>query len=390
MWNLTDVRLFLVTVHYENPHLIRWAIPAAVFTAVLFFVWWRSRVKAIKQHGDLRLVTRFTSLPNLALGCFVAFGLVSAVVLGFCSATMPYQTTAAMSVPAGSLHIVSIHDTSKSLGAEDLRPDQQRFGGPSCGLTEGPCGNRIAIGKLILINQIMPAVKENVMGLVVYSGNAVTHSPLTDDFQSLRDMLTTWHWVDVGSGLGEGSYVDQGLLAGVDVLNQGKPKDGKSVQNIILLFTDGGNDSSKEDMEKAETAVKEANAKLIIIGLGSDKETAIPLYDGSGKPKYNDRGQRAYFELEEGQKTARDDQAMEQLAADVGGQYLKVVPGQPLTINWPNALGGSRVVVAKHYLYQYPLAGCVALIALIWLGALWSRLLSLVTSGLRLPFGRRS
>jgi hypothetical protein len=130
---------------------------------------------------------------------------------------------------------------------------------------------------------------------------------------------------------------------------------------------------------------------LIIVGVGTPEESPIPRYGDDGKPLYDDHGERSYFLTDSGAMatTARDDTFLEQLKEETGGQLVKVTPGQPVSINWPNALAGSSVQIAKRDLYQYPLALGMAVLGSIWLSAFWSRILALLQQGRR-RISRRS
>jgi hypothetical protein len=394
MWN--DARAFFASLRYDHPHLIGWVIPAAILTGVLCLLWWQTRRSDLSKWGTPHLVARFTSpLPNW-IGVVIGILLVLSVVCGFAAATMPYQPEAVNIVPAGSLRVVAVADTSISMGAVDNGTDQQLFGGKNCAFEDGPCGRRIDIGRLMVLNQIMTALQGKQLGmefgnqlaLVIYSGGPVVRSFLTDDFDPLRQILTTWKWVDIGGAIGRGSFVDLALLKAVEVLQHDKPRPGQPVQDVILLIHDGGNDSSDDDLVNAEKAMKKQGARLVIVLVGKPARNArgepcngedetcgspIPLWDDDDKPMYEKDGQRAYFKAEDGAKafTARDDAFAERLARETGGTVIKVTPGQPLDVNWPTAMLGEKAQVGKHYVYHYAVAASMFMLALAWLAPWW-------------------
>lgn len=199
---------FMQSIHFENPHLIWWRslvsfgcialVAAIVVTAIVWRLWWRGRVQAIEGYGNPDLVARWTALPKRGYAWLTLAALVSMLVLGLTAATMPYQSMGAVSVPSGTVRIVAVFDGSRSMGAED-RDEPPIYGGKSCTLVEGPCGRRIETARLILLNQVMPTIKGNQLGVVVYSGAAVAKSALTNDFVPIETMLNTG-WVDVGAG----------------------------------------------------------------------------------------------------------------------------------------------------------------------------------------------
>ncbi|HEY9774268.1 MAG TPA: vWA domain-containing protein [Planktothrix sp.] len=383
MLDIHTFELFLNDLRYEHPLAIWWAIPAGAATVALWYFWWKTKRAAISGYGDKILVTRYTKPISAWLAGLLLCGLLSVVVLGFAAATMPFKPLAPVTVDAGTLRVVAVYDSSRSMGAEDDRGDQQIFGGPSCMMEKGPCGRRIDIGKWILINQVMPLIKGNRIGIVTYSGGPVTRSFLNDDFKPLVQILTTWKWVDLNGALGEGSYIDMGLHQAVQVLKDDQLKPGKSKpQDIILLFTDGGNDSKEADLAKAEEEVHAQGAKVIVVLLGATSQSAIPLYDEDDQPIFEKDGARSYFKdkAEDGQivYTAADEKGASQLAGELGGMVVRAQPGRPLNINWPAALMGQKAQINKRYYYQYPLAPALVILSVIWLAPVWQQLLSYI------------
>lgn len=386
-------------LRFENPHFIWWQSFASfgfllllamiAVTAAIWWFWWRGRVEAVKSYGTPDLVQRWTALPGKLGAVLVLAGLVSVLVLGLTAATMPFKPLGAVSVPSGSIRVVGVFDATRSMSAEN-REDPPLYGGRSCTMVEGPCGRRIEIARLVLQNQIMPAIKGNQLGVVVFAGSPVTKSHLNDDFEPINTMLNTG-WVDYGTAMGEGTYVADALNAALKIFARNPAKSGES--DVILLFTDGENHSPKEDMEKAIDAARKAGVLVIVVGIGSTSPQYIPLYDGNDKPLYEKDGKRTYHRMANGKlaETARDDAAMIKLASDLGGRYVKVVPGEALKIDWPSSIGGSKVEIAKQYLYGPMIAAMLVIIALIWmLGTLVERVTAGAVAGAkRLGFRNR-
>lgn len=366
---------FLQSIHFENPHFIWWRSPvsfgcfllvaATVATGFVWWFWYRGRVQAVKDYGSIDLVTRWTALPRLGPSIALLVGLVSMLVLGLTAATMPYQSLGEVSVSSGTLRVVALFDVSRSMGAEN-RDEPKLYGGRSCTLVEGPCGRRLETARLILLNQVMPVIKGNQLGVVVYAGGAITKSVLSDDFAPIETMLTRG-WIDIGTGMGDGTYLHAGINAAVDVLNRNPAKSGET--NVILLFTDGENHSSPEDLANAIAAARKAGAQLFIVGVGSTKPAYIPLYDGRDKPVFEKDGTRSYHRFNDGTiaQTARNDSFLQQLAVDAGGRYVISETGQKLEISWPSSLAGTKVEIAKRYWYGPLVGAAMVILAFIWL-----------------------
>jgi hypothetical protein len=366
---------FLQSIHFENPHFIWWRNPvsfgclllvsAIAATSIVWWVWYRWRLQAVKDYGSIDLVTRWTALPRLGPSLVLLAGLVSMVVLGVTAATMPYQALGEVSVPSGTLRVVALFDVSRSMAAEN-RDEPKLYGGRSCTLVEGPCGRRLETARLILLNQVMPVIKGNQLGVVVYAGGAITKSVLSDDFAPIETMLTRG-WIEVGAGMGDGTYLHSGINAAVDIFNRSPAKSNET--NVILLFTDGENHSKPEDLAAALAAARKANAQLFIVGVGSTKPAYIPVYDGNDKPVFEKDGTRSFHKFNDGNvaETARNDSFLQQLATDAGGRYVISETGQKLEISWPSSLAGSRVEVAKRYWYGPLVGAALVILTFIWL-----------------------
>ena len=157
-----------------------------------------------------------------------------------------------------------------------------------------------------------------------------------------------------------------GLYAAAQLFKD-SPQSGAT--NVILLFTDGENHSSPEDLAIAMEAVKKANATLFIVGLGSTKPSYIPVYGGDDKPKFEADGTRPFHKFNDGTvaQTARNDSFLQQLAADTGGRYVVSESGQRLNISWPSSLAGTKVEIAKRYWYGPFIGAAMVILAIIWL-----------------------
>ena len=165
--------------------------------------------------------------------------------------------------------VVFLLDVSKSMLAEDLRP------------------NRLKAAKYA-IEETISNIEGDRVGLVAFAGNASILCPLTVDYSFFRTALDSagTSSVDVGGTMLADAVrkcLDD-LLAGSD----GKMKD-------IILITDGG-DLDKADSKFALEVAREAaemGVRIITIGIGDERiGKKIPLTDANGNKvflKYNDK-----------------------------------------------------------------------------------------------------
>ena len=108
-----------------------------------------------------------------------------------------------------------VMDISGSMLAQDLKP------------------NRLEASKNVAMNFISQRVNDRV-GLVIFSGESFTQCPLTTDHNVLLNLFK-----DVKSGMiSDGTAIGMGLATAVNRL-----KDSKAKSKVIILLTDGVNNS---------------------------------------------------------------------------------------------------------------------------------------------------
>src|SRR5262249_2504913 len=135
-------------------------------------------------------------------------------------------------------------------------------------------GSRLQMARH-LCEQIMHTTAGNDMGLVSYMGKGFTLFPiLTSDYPGLKTIMD--FSLRPGNADGDGSFVANGLAEAIGLFDrEGDPKK----VHVIVLFSDGGNDSKQEDLEKVVSVLKGKHIRLVVVGLGSDKQIDLPMYD---------------------------------------------------------------------------------------------------------------
>ncbi|HFQ82178.1 MAG TPA: VWA domain-containing protein [Desulfobacterales bacterium] len=193
--------------------------------------------------------------------------------------------------------VVFMLDVSRSMLAEDLRP------------------NRLTQAKMA-IKDTIASLNGDRVALVTFAGNAVIKCPLTLDYGFFRLALDNIGRDSVSRG---GTKLGDALRT---VLNQVFDDQAKQYKDIILL-TDGG-DHGSFPVEAAKK-VGERGIRLIIVGLGNDKEgSRIPVLDAQGHKSFlKYKGREVWSKLDAG--------VLRRMAmATPGGLYLPVATG---TIN---------------------------------------------------------
>ena len=152
------------------------------------------------------------------------------------------------------IDIVIAMDVSESMLARDLKPD------------------RLGAAKETAIDFIEQRPSDRI-GLVVYEGDAYTQAPLTNDHNLL---ISLFEEVEPGM-VTPGTAIGLGLATAVNRLRE---SDAKS--KVIILLTDGINNSGDIDPLTAAKIAKEFNICVYTIGVGKEGAAPFPMTDFFG------------------------------------------------------------------------------------------------------------
>ena len=177
------------------------------------------------------------------------------------------------------IDVVISMDISGSMLAEDIKP------------------NRLTAAKTCAKDFILERPNDRI-GLVVYEGEAYTASPLTTGHELLIQQLE-----DVESGMVVGgTAIGLGLITAVNRLIE---SDAKS--KVIILMTDGMNNSGDIMPEDAAQIAKEMGVCVYTIGMGKEGGAEVPLFGG----------------LTSTVPTELDEELLTDIANMTGGKYFR-------------------------------------------------------------------
>lgn len=211
-------------------------------------------------------------------------------------------------------------DTSLSMLAKDLKPDR---------LTAlKDVAKDFALGR-----------KTDRIGLVEYSGEALTRVPLTTD----RDVLTQEIELLHSGGLEQGTAIGIGLATAVNHLKNSKAK-----SKVIILITDGvesinpSGDLLYISPRQAADIAAQKGIKVYTIGIGSNGMAPMPVgYDMLGDYVFDMRP----VEL--------DEKLLTDIADKTGGLYFRATSNQSLKDIYKeiDKLEKSEINEIKYYNY---------------------------------------
>ena len=201
----------------------------------------------------------------------------------------PRSSTKLDKVQSEGIDIMLTMDVSTSMLARDFTPD------------------RISAAKDIAIEFIAQRPSDR-MGIVVFAGESYTQCPLTTDRATLINLMK-----EVSTNLLEdGTAIGNGLATAVARL-----KDSDAKSRVIILLTDGVNNSGEIAPETAADIAKTYGIRVYAIGIGANGEAPYPVMTPWGVDI-----QKVKVEI--------DEQLLTNIANETGGRYFRATDNTKL------------------------------------------------------------
>ncbi|MCX7880353.1 MAG: VWA domain-containing protein [Ignavibacteria bacterium] len=212
-----------------------------------------------------------------------------AIVLIIIALARPQSSSSEMQVETEGIDIVVTLDISGSMLAEDFKP------------------NRLEAAKKIT-EKFIEGRKNDRIGLVVFSAKSFTQCPITIDHSVLKNLLK-----QIKSGIIEdGTAIGMGLATAVDRL-----KDSKAKSKVIILVTDGINNTGIISPLTAAELARTFNIRVYTIGVGTLGKAPYPVQTPFGKQYIN-----VDVEI--------DEPLMKEIAKLTGGNYFRATDNTAL------------------------------------------------------------
>ncbi len=201
----------------------------------------------------------------------------------------PQTFSAGENIFTEGIDITMVLDISGSMLAEDLKP------------------NRLEGAKDVIDNFIQGRTSDRI-GLVVFAREAFTQCPLTIDYSVLRNLLS-----EIRSGM-----VEDGTAIGNAIANAvNRLKDSKSKSKVIILLTDGVNNSGEIDPLTAADIANTFGIRIYTVGIGTRGQAPYPVQTPFGK-----RYQMVPVEI--------DESLLKEIANKTDGQYFRATDNKSL------------------------------------------------------------
>jgi Ca-activated chloride channel family protein len=187
----------------------------------------------------------------------------------------PQFVRASVESVAEGIDVVLVLDTSGSMA-------ERGFGGST----------KIEAVKRV-VNDFLGGLKNDRVGIVVFSGEAIVLGPPTLDYAASQKLVSP---IDTGA-LAGGTAIGTGLATGINVL-----RDSEARSKVVILLTDGENNSGDITPLDAANMAKLLDVRVYTIG-------AISLTSNADKDVALD---------------TVDEQLLRKIAEDTGGHYYRV------------------------------------------------------------------
>lgn len=213
------------------------------------------------------------------------------------------------------IDIVMAIDVSASMLAKDLKP------------------NRLEALKEVA-SEFIEGRPNDRIGLVEYAGESYTKTPITSDKAIVLRSLKSIEYNTIIEG---GTAIGMGLATAVNRL-----KDSKAKSKVIILLTDGVNNSGFIDPKIASELAVEFGIKTYTIGLGTNGMALSPVSMLNGNLQYGN----VQVEI--------DEELLKEIAAATGGKYFRATNNEKLSEIYDeiNKLEKTEVEEFKFYNYQ--------------------------------------
>ncbi|MBX9929047.1 MAG: VWA domain-containing protein [Gemmatimonadaceae bacterium] len=255
------------------------------------WLWWRARRPRpavlfprvdLLTSGPIR--GRWTPRALVALRTL-------AILTGIIALAAPRAGAFTRTVRGDGISILLVVDLSSSMLAEDFRPN-----------------NRLEVAK-VRLREFVNGRKDDEIGLVAFSGEALTQVPLTLDYPIVTTAIE-----QLQSGqLEDGTAIGTAIATATNRL-----RDAAGRSRVMILLTDGENNRGTIDPRTAADAAAAMGVRIYTIGVGSEGMAPVPVGRGVFGLRFENRPVRI------------DEPLMQDVARVTGGRYFRARDGQAL------------------------------------------------------------
>mgnify|MGYP001281628811 FL=1 len=298
---------------FNNPEFL-WLLALIPFIAIWFFLVRKKETATLTVSSLKGFNTTSSFLPKLK-PLLPIIRLISLTLL-IIALARPRNVAVSTKVKANrGIDIVMAIDVSASMLARDLKP------------------NRLEALKVVATNFVNRRPNDRI-GIVVYAGESFTQTPITSDKSITRRTISEIKWGQLEGG----TAIGMGLGSAVNRLKESEAK-----SKVIILLTDGVNNSGFVDPKTATELAKELNIKVYTVGIGTNGMADFPFSkDARGRLQFRK------------QQVEIDEELLQFIASETQGQYFRATDNSELQEIYDeiDTLEKTKIEEFKYYNYQ--------------------------------------
>lgn len=299
---------------FHNPEFL-WLLIAIPLLAVWYFFMRKKDTAVLTVPSVKGFKSEKSILPKLKP--LLYFFRLLALAFLLTALARPRNVAVSTKVKANrGIDIVMAIDVSASMLARDLKP------------------NRLEALKIVATDFVNRRPNDRI-GIVVYAGESFTQTPITSDKGIVKRTISEIKWGQLEGG----TAIGMGLGSAVNRLKESEAK-----SKVIILLTDGVNNSGFVDPKTATELAKELEIKVYTIGIGTNGMADFPY---SKDPR---TGQLQFRK----QQVEIDEKLLQFIADETLGQYFRATDNTKLKAIYDeiDKLEKTKIEEFKYYNYQ--------------------------------------
>ena len=301
-------------IYFANPDYL-WLL-TMIPLVVGWHVFTRKKSQAVLKISSLQGFRSKSSFLSRLQPLLFVLRILSLVLIVMALARPQTMDVSTRTKTNKGIDIVMAIDISSSMLAQDLRP------------------NRLTALKRVAASFVDDRVSDRI-GLVIYAGESYTKTPITSDRAIVKNALSKIQFEGL---IDDGTAIGMGLATAVNRL-----KDSRAKSKVIILLTDGVNNSGFIDPKIASELAVEYEIKTYTIGLGSNGTARAPVgLLPNGKFQYGMT------------KVEIDEELLKTIAKNTGGLYFRATDNKKLEEIYAeiNKLEKTEIEEFKYYNYD--------------------------------------
>ncbi len=248
----------MTNITFANPGYF-WLL-LALIPLIGFYIWREKKSVGAIRYSELKLLQSLPKQWSVQFRHVLPVLQVVGVVLLTVALARPQEGTTSKMVTTHGVDIMLVMDVSTSMKGLDFQPD-----------------NRLEVAKKEM-QKFIEKREHDRIGLVLFAGRAFTKCPLTQDYTLLRKFIDEVDFDQMEEQ--NATAIGTAIATAANRLKESKAK-----SRMIVLLTDGSNNTGTIGPEIAAQAAAGLDIKVYTIGVGKKGEVPYPVQmrDFSGR-----------------------------------------------------------------------------------------------------------